>query len=278
MTFSIVARSDDGESWGVAVASKYLAVGSAVPAAGAGVGAVATQAWVNVAYKSAALTHLGEGATAAAALQRLLEPDDGREHRQVGIVDVGGSGRQLTPARSAWNGLAGVTGDGYAIQGNILTGEEVVIAMQDAFVASDPSAPLAERLMAALRAGDEAGGDARGRQSASLLVVRDEAGPDGRDDIEVDLRVDDHTRPVDELERLLGLHQRLSAGVPEAERTPDTPELFAEMDARARSLGLRSFVVWIGMNDYEHLGGDGWTATRLVEEMREATPDWTADA
>ena len=87
-----------------------------------------------------------------------------------------------------------------------------------------------------------------------------------------------HPRPVDELERLLGLHQRLSTEVPEAERTPDTPELFAEMDARARCLGLRSFVVWIGMNDYEHLGGDGWTATRLVEEMREATPDWTADA
>ncbi len=277
MTFSIVARSDDGGSWGVAVASKYLAVGSAVPAARAGVGAVATQAWVNVAYKSAALTHLGEGAPAPAALQRLLEPDDGREHRQVGIVDAEGRAASHTGTECLeWAG--GVTGDGYAIQGNILTGEEVVIAMQDAFVASDPSAPLAERLMAALRAGDEAGGDARGRQSASLLVVRDEAGPDGRDDIEVDLRVDDHTRPVDELERLLGLHQRLSTEVPEAERTPDTPELFAEMDARARCLGLRSFVVWIGMNDYEHLGGDGWTATRLVEEMREATPDWTADA
>lgn len=277
MTFSIVARSDDGESWGVAVASKYLAVGSAVPAATAGVGAVATQAWVNVAYKAEALVHLGSGATASAALQRLLEPDDGREHRQVGIVDAAGRAASHTGAECLdWAG--GVTGDGYAIQGNILVGEDVVTAMRDAFVASDPAASLAERLVAALRAGDDAGGDARGRQSASLLVVRDEAGPDGRDDIEVDLRVDDHTRPVDELERLLGLHQRFTTEVPEDERTPDTPELFAEMDARARSLGLRSFVVWIGMNNYEHLGGDGWTGTRLVEALREATPDWKADA
>lgn len=276
MTFSIVARSDDGGSWGVAVASKYLAVGSAVPAAAAGVGAVASQAWVNVAYKGLALAHLGEGATASAALQRLLYEDDGRDHRQVGIVDVAGRAASHTGG-SCLEWAGGVTGEGYAIQGNILTGEEVVTAMRTAFVASDRSAPLAERLMAALRAGDAVGGDARGRQSASLLVVRDEAGVDGRDDIEMDLRVDDHTSPVDELERLLGLHQRLSTEVPEDERTPDTPELFAEMDARAQALGLRSFIVWIGVNDYEHLGGDGWTATRLVEELREVTPDWQAE-
>ena len=276
MTFSIVARSDDGGSWGVAVASKYLAVGSAVPAAAAGVGAVASQAWVNVAYKGLALAHLGEGATASAALQRLLDEDDGRDHRQVGIVDVAGRAASHTGG-SCLEWAGGVTGEGYAIQGNILTGEEVVTAMRTAFVASDRSAPLAERLMAALRAGDAVGGDARGRQSASLLVVRDEAGVDGRDDIEMDLRVDDHTSPVDELDRLLGLHQRLNTEVPEDERTPDTPELFAEMDARAQALGLRSFIVWIGVNDYEHLGGDGWTATRLVEELREVTPDWQAE-
>ena len=276
MTFSIVARSDDGGSWGVAVASKYLAVGSAVPAAAAGVGAVASQAWVNVAYKGLALAHLGEGATASAALQRLLDEDDGRDHRQVGIVDVAGRAASHTGG-SCLEWAGGVTGEGYAIQGNILTGEEVVTAMRTAFVASDRSAPLAERLMAALRAGDAVGGDARGRQSASLLVVRDEAGVDGRDDIEMDLRVDDHTSPVDELDRLLGLHQRLNTEVPEDERTPDTPELFAEMDARAQALGLRSFIVWIGVNDYEHLGGDGWTATRLVDELREITPDWQAE-
>jgi uncharacterized Ntn-hydrolase superfamily protein len=277
MTFSIVARSDDGESWGVAVASKFLAVGSAVPAAVAGVGAIATQAWANVAYKGIALAHLDEGATADVALQRLLEEDDGRDHRQVGIVDVDGHAASHTgSACLAWAG--GVTGDGYAIQGNILTGEEVVVAMEAAFLASDPGAHLSHRLLEALRAGDEAGGDARGRQSAALFVVREGAGFDGRDDIEVDLRVDDHTTPIVELERLLGLHDHLNADVPEDERTPDTPELFAEMDSRAQVLGHSSFAVWIGVNNYENLGGDDWTATRVVEELREATPDWRADA
>ena len=277
MTFSIVARADDGESWGVAVASKFLAVGSVVPAAAAGVGAVATQSRANVAYKSAALAHMDEGATAAVALQRLLDEDDLRDQRQVGIVDVEGRAASHTGAECLeWAG--GVTGDGYAIQGNILAGEEVVVAMQSAFVASDTAAPLAERLLAALRAGDAAGGDARGRQSAALLVVRDKAGFDGGDDIEVELRVEDHASPIDEMERLLRVHQQLHVEVPEDERTPDTPELFAEMDARAQALGLRSFAVWVGINNYEGLGGEDWTATRLVEELRGATPDWQAGA
>jgi uncharacterized Ntn-hydrolase superfamily protein len=276
MTFSIVARSDDGETWGVAVASKFLAVGSVVPAAAAGVGAVATQAWANVTYKGAALAHLADGATAPEALQRLLDDDEGRDHRQVGIVDVDGRSASHT-GESCLQWAGGVTGKGYAIQGNILAGEEVVVAMQTAFTASSPAAPLAERLLTALRAGDEAGGDARGRQSAALLVVRNGAGFDGGDDIEVELRVEDHTSPIAELERLLTLHQNLHVGVPEDERTPDTPELFAEMDARAQALGLRSFAVWVGINNYEGLGGDGWTATRLVDELRAATPDWRAD-
>ena len=134
MTFSIVARSADGESWGVAVASKFLAVGSAVPAAVAGVGAIATQADANVAYKGQALAHLDDGATASVAIQRLIEDDDGRDHRQVGIVDVdGGAASHTGHACLDWAG--GVTGDGYAIQGNILAGEEVVLAMEAAWVA-----------------------------------------------------------------------------------------------------------------------------------------------
>jgi uncharacterized Ntn-hydrolase superfamily protein len=277
VTFSIVARAEDGESWGVAVASKFLAVGAVVPAAAAGVGAVATQSRANVAYKGAALAHMGEGATAAVALQRLLDEDDLRDERQVGIVDVEGRAASHTGAACLeWAG--GVTGHGYAIQGNILTGEAVVVAMKSAFVASDTAAPLAERLLAALRAGDAAGGDARGRQSAALLVVRDKAGFDGGDDIEVELRVEDHASPIDELERLLRVHQQLHVEVPEDERTPDTPELFAEMDARAQALGLQSFAVWVGINNYEGFGGEDWTATRLVEELRDATPDWQASA
>jgi len=137
MTFSIVARSTDGESWGVAVASKFLAVGAVVPAAVAGVGAVATQADANVAYKGLALAHLDEGATASVALQRLLEEDDGREERQVGIVDVdGGAASHTGSACLDWAG--GVTGDGYAIQGNILAGSEVVEAMEAAWLDSSP--------------------------------------------------------------------------------------------------------------------------------------------
>src|SRR6185436_19746881 len=141
MTFSIVARSADGESWGVAVASKFLAVGSAVPAAVAQVGAIATQADANVAYKGLALAHLDDGATASVALQRLLEDDPGRDHRQVGIVDSdGGSASHTGVACLDWAG--GRTGDGYAIQGNILSGEDVVDAMEAAWAASDPDAPL----------------------------------------------------------------------------------------------------------------------------------------
>ena len=144
MTFSIVARSTDGESWGVAVASKFLAVGSAVPAAVAGVGAIATQADANVAYKGQALAHLDDGATASVALQRLLEEDEGRDHRQVGIVDVDGNAASHTGSACLdWAG--GLTGPGYAIQGNILTGAEVVEAVEAAWLASAEDAPLGHR-------------------------------------------------------------------------------------------------------------------------------------
>jgi uncharacterized Ntn-hydrolase superfamily protein len=275
MTFSIVARSADGQSWGVAVASKFLAVGSAVPAAVAGVGAVATQAWANVAYKGLALAHLDEGATASVAVQRLIEEDEGRDHRQVGIVDLdGGAATYTGPACLEWAG--GVTGEGYAIQGNILTGPEVVEAMQAAFEDSDPEAPLARRLLAALAAGDTAGGDSRGRQSAALLVVKEGAGYSGFDDVAVDLRVDDHEDPVPELERLLGLHEQLNPDVPEEDRVEDTPELFSELDGRARALGHKDFAAWLGSNNYEGYGGEGWTAAKVVDEIRAATPEWRA--
>lgn len=210
MTFSIVARSADGESWGVAVASKFLGVGAVVPAAVAGVGAVATQAWANVAYKGLALSHLDDGATAGVALQTLLDEDPGYLQRQVGIVDVDGQAASHTgSACQPWAG--GVTGEGYAIQGNLLTGPEVIEAMEQAWRAAEDEASLERRLIAALRAGDEAGGDSRGRQSAALLVVREEAGYDGEDDIVADLRVDDAALlpggdPIAELARLLDLN------------------------------------------------------------------------
>ena len=250
MTFSIVARSADGESWGVAVASKFLAVGSAVPAAVAQVGAIATQADANVAWKGIALAHLDEGATAGVAVQRLLEEDAGRDHRQVGLVDVDGEAVSHTgSACLPWAG--GVTGDGYAIQGNVLAGEDVVIAMQAAWDTSDDDAPLGRRLLAALTAGDDAGGDRRGRQSAALLVVRDGAGYGGRDDIAVDLRVDDHDDPVTELARLLDLSDLYLTASTEEEKVPVTPELAEELASFARAQGQHDFHAWVGTENYE---------------------------
>lgn len=250
MTFSIVARSDDGESWGVAVASKFLAVGSAVPAAVAQVGAIATQADANVAYKGLALSHLDEGATAEVALQRLLDEDDGRDHRQVGLVDVdGGAATHTGGSCIDWAG--GWTGEGVAVQGNCLTGEDVLLAIQAAWHTSDPEAPLAERLLDALSAGDNAGGDKRGKQSAALLVVRDEAGYGGLDDIAVDLRVDDHPEPVTELSRLLQLNNLYLTASTEAERLPVDEQLRADLETFAREQGHPDFHTWVGTENYE---------------------------
>jgi len=250
MTFSIVARSADGESWGVAVASKFLAVGSAVPAAVAGVGAIATQADANVAYKGLALSHLDDGATASVALQRLLEEDPGRDHRQVGIVDVEGSAATHTGhACIDWAG--GETGDGYAVQGNCLAGEDVVLAMVAAWESSPPDLPLAHRLLAALTAGDEAGGDKRGRQCAALLVVREGAGYGGGDDIAVDLRVDDHVAPIPELARLLDLNDLFLTASTEEEKVPVTDDLRQELEEFARGEGHDDFLTWVGTENYE---------------------------
>lgn len=277
MTFSIVARSADGESWGVAVASKFLAVGSAVPAAVAGVGAIATQAEANVAYKGQALAHLDDGATAPVALQRLLEDDQGRDHRQVGIVDLdGGAASHTGPACLDWAG--GATGDGYAIQGNILVGSEVVEAMEAAWHGSDVAAPLARRLLAALTAGDEAGGDRRGRQSAAILVVRDGAGYGGNDDIAVDLRVDDAASfggdPVAELARLLDLNDLYLTASTEEEKVPITPDLERELEERATALGHRDFHSWVGAENYEmRVSDDGtWIDEKILEILRAEEP------
>jgi len=271
MTFSIVARSADGESWGVAVASKFLAVGSPVPAAVAGVGAIATQASANVAYKGLALAHLDDGATASVALQRLLEEDEDRNRRQVGIVDVDGNAASHTgPDCLDWAGS--VTGDGYAIQGNILTGSEVVEAMEAAWLASSPEAPLARRLLEALAAGDAAGGDARGRQSAALLVVQDEAGYEGLDDIAVDLRVDDHPEPIPELARLLALSELYLTASTEGEKVPVTAELLEELETLATAAGHRDFAAWVGTENYEMRVADdsSWIDVRILEIIRES--------
>lgn len=272
MTFSIVARSTDGQSWGVAVASKFLAVGSAVPAAVAGIGAIATQADANVAYKGQALAHLDDGATAGVALQRLLEDDDGREHRQVGIVDSDGGSATHT-GHECFDWAGGITDTGVAIQGNILVGSGVVEAMKASWDSTVEEPDLARRLLRALQAGDAAGGDRRGRQSAALLVVREGAGYGGGDDVAVDLRVDDHTTPCQELERLLDLNDLYLTASTEQEKVAVTPELRAELDERARRLGHRDFVAWVGTENFEMRIGPDWVDEQVLQILRDTTED-----
>lgn len=208
MTFSIVARSADGERWGVAVASKFLAAGAVVPGIRPPLGAIATQSFANLRYIPDGFALLADGRTAHEALEALVLGDDGRAQRQAGIVDERGGAATFTGEDCLpWAG--GVIGPGYAIQGNILTGADVVTEMERAFLGIDPSTSLADRLHAALLAGDRAGGDSRGRQSAALIVGGLGAGYGGGSDIAVDLRVDDHPDPVVELGRLLRIHDLL---------------------------------------------------------------------
>lgn len=188
--------------WGIAVASRFPCVGAVVPWAKAGGGAVATQSWANTSFGPDGLALMGGGVDAQEALDRLLSSDDGREDRQVGFVD--GSGRSATFTGSKcmdWAG--GTTGDGFAAQGNILAGDAVVAELARAF--TETEGDLCDRLLTALAAGDAAGGDKRGRQSAALLVVRDGGGYEGRNDRYIDLRVDDHADPINELVRIFGV-------------------------------------------------------------------------
>ncbi len=201
-TFSIAAYDPERKEWGIAVASKYLAVGSAVPWAKAGVGAVATQSYVNVTYGPEGLELLAQGKTAQEVINALTEADRGKEQRQVGIVDAKGEVATFTGEKcNAWAG--GKTGKHYTCQGNILTGEEVVKEMAAAY--ENAKGPLAWRLMASLEAGEKAGGDKRGKQSAAILVVREGGGPNRMGDRYLDYRVDDHESPVQELARILAL-------------------------------------------------------------------------
>ncbi|MDR7520594.1 MAG: DUF1028 domain-containing protein, partial [Armatimonadota bacterium] len=199
-----VARDPATGEVGVAVASKFLAVGAVVPWARAAVGAIATQAWANLSFGPDGLALLEQGLPAPEVLRRLTEGDEGRDHRQVGVVDAAGraaawTGRECMP----WAGHT--SGDGYTCQGNILVGEAVVRTMAEAF--EDTAGPLPERLVAALAAGQAAGGDSRGQQSAALYVAKEQGSYGGTLDRYVDLRVDDHPAPVDELRRLLDLHR-----------------------------------------------------------------------
>ena len=202
-TFSIVAFDPETDSLGVAVQSKFLAVGAVVPWARAGVGAVATQAMANFNYGPRGLDLMTQGRTAEEIVERLTSADEGRDHRQLGVVDARGRAATFTGAE-CFDWAGGVTGAHYAAQGNILVGGETVDAMARAYEGT--GGDLANRLLATLDAGQEAGGDSRGRQSAALLVVREGGGYGGDNDRVIDLRVDDHPDPIKELIRIRDLH------------------------------------------------------------------------
>jgi uncharacterized Ntn-hydrolase superfamily protein len=202
-TFSIVAFDPETDSLGVAVQSKFLAVGSVVPWARAGVGAVATQAMANYNYGPLGLDLMSEGNSAEQTVEAFTSADEDREHRQVGVVDARGRVSTFTGSE-CFDWAGGVTGQHYAAQGNILVGKETVDAMATAYEETDGD--LATRLLEALDAGQGAGGDSRGKQSAALLVVREGGGYGGDNDRVVDLRVDDHPEPIGELIRIRDLH------------------------------------------------------------------------
>jgi uncharacterized Ntn-hydrolase superfamily protein len=202
-TFSIVACDPETASWGVAVQSKFPAVGATVPWAEAGVGAVATQADANTDYLVQARARLVDGATAAEVVRAITAADPGRATRQVGVVDAKGGAAAFTgPKCMDWAGQE--VGDGFTCQGNILFGPNVVKAMARSYTSS--GGDIADRLLAALSAGQREGGDRRGMQSAALLIVRKGGGYGGRSDRWVDLRVDDHPSPIEELKRIFQMY------------------------------------------------------------------------
>jgi uncharacterized Ntn-hydrolase superfamily protein len=205
-TFSLVASDPRTGDLGVAVASKFLAVGAVVPWARAGVGAVAAQAWANTSYGPRGLDLLAAGNYPKDALDTLIRDDSQAEHRQAGIVDAQGHSATWTGREcNSWAG--GVAGPNFAAQGNILVGEATVTALAETFQRETGS--LWRRMVAALAAGQRAGGDSRGQQSAALLVVREGGGYGGFNDRMIDLRVDDAAQPIDELVRLLDIHELL---------------------------------------------------------------------
>jgi uncharacterized Ntn-hydrolase superfamily protein len=253
-TYSIAACDLQAAQWGVATQSKFLAVGSVVPWAEPQVGAIATQAYANPRYGPEGLALLRSGSTAEETVAALTAADDGRDHRQVGVVDAHGGSATYTGAECyEWAG--GLHGPCYAAQGNILVGPETVQALASTFEATT-GRPLAQRLLECLAAAQQAGGDRRGQQSAALLVVERDAGYAHLSDVLVDLRVDDHERPVDELQRVYRLHDLLFGRTPHEDWLEVDRELSAELVERLGQLGYdgelgRAFAAWAGTENLE---------------------------
>jgi uncharacterized Ntn-hydrolase superfamily protein len=274
-TYSIVACDLAAGEWGVAVQSKFLAVGAGVPSAEPYVGAVATQALANMRYGPDGLALLRGGASAEEVVSRLTEADEGRAERQLGVVDAQGEAATYTGAACLeWAG--GVAGDGYAAQGNILVSEDTVTALAETFEATS-GRPLAERLLEALAAAQAAGGDRRGQQSAALLVVRKDGGYMGTDDRVADLRVDDHPTPIDELRRIYVMHELLFGETAEEKWLDVDEQLALELRERLDALGYSgesledAFLTWAGAENLEErVRGVDRIDPVVLEELRKS--------
>ena len=268
-TYSIVACDLAAGHWGVAVQSKFLAVGSVVPWAEPGAGAVATQSYANPRYGPDGLELLRQGRSAQEVVDELTTADDGRAQRQLGVVDAGGGAATFT-GEGCHDWAGGRTGTGYAAQGNILVSAATVDALAETFEAASGS--LAERLLGSLAAGQAAGGDSRGQQSAALLVVERDGGYAGLSDTLVDLRVDDHERPIDELQRLYEAHQLLFGNTPRDRWLPLDDELQAEVSGLLERLGYQTLDDWAGAaNLEERVDGDDAIDPVVLRELRRAT-------
>jgi uncharacterized Ntn-hydrolase superfamily protein len=259
-TYSIAACDLGAGQWGVATQSKFLAVGSVVTWAEPGAGAVATQAYANPRYGPDGLALLRGGASAEAVVARLTAADDGREQRQLGVVDARGGSASFTGSQCMdWAG--GLTGPCFAAQGNILVGEATVAALAATFTAA-AGRPLAERLLECLASAQAAGGDRRGQQSAALLVVERDGGYAGLSDVLVDLRVDDHVEPVAELARIFGIHSLLFGKTPPADWVDVDDALGAELAERLQRLGYDGTL---------ETALDAWAGTENLEERVDGT-------
>ncbi len=233
-TFSIAAADLARGEFGVAVASKFLAVGSVVPWARAGVGAVATQAWANLSFGPGGLDLLAQGLTAEDVVHRLVDADPDREHRQLGVVDRQGGAVAWT-GNECFHWAGHRSGPGYTCQGNILTAEAVVAAMAESFAHS--AGPLPERLVGALEAGQAQGGDSRGQQSAAVYVAKEKGSYGGYLDRHIDLRVDDHATPISELRKLLDLHRLYFGATADANLTRVAGNVAKELQQTLAELG-----------------------------------------
>jgi len=269
-TFSIAACDLQAKQWGVAVQSKFLAVGFVVPWAEPEVGAIATQAYANPSYGPNGLALLREDLSAGEVVERLIAEDEGRDERQLGVVDASGTAAAWTgPDCNDWAGHR--TGPCYSAQGNILVSGETVDALAETFEATADTL-LADRLLAALASAQAAGGDSRGEQSAALLVVQREGGYATLSDVLVDLRVDDHEHPIDELARLYELHQQLFGRTPLRDWLPLEGDLRAEVDERLARLGYDSLDAWAGVENLEErVNGEDNIDPVVLDALRETS-------